>query len=348
MIKVRCLPALAWSGFGMLLLLLSTGCSALSMPDLPTPYPTEYLPTVLAMTVEAGRSATAAAQPVETDLPGLPTSSQVSPTATHKAASASAQPTRSPTPAKALPTATPTRLPSKTPTLTATPPLLQGEIQIFNPGPMSKVVSPLNVSATYRSVPGGYVMIELLAEPLQPGQAGRPLFSKLVRFAGGQALWLTFQEEIDFEISRVSEFAVLRFSTFDTYNRPVAVASVDLLLLSMGNSQLNPPGDLLQSIDIFEPTKNKLIQGGVLTVSGMTRPEGDQILHFELVAQDERVVGTRDLFTVPAEDGKHISYSTTVEYQVTAATWVRLLAYYFDPRIPGYRQLTSVIILLSP
>ena len=74
---------------------------------------------------------------------------------------------------------------------------------------------------------------------------------------------------------------------------------MDLLLLQVGNSELNPAGSLLEPVTIHEPTKNKLIQGGVLTVSGMTRPEGDQILHFELVTQDKRVVGTRDLFTVP-------------------------------------------------
>lgn len=214
---------------------------------------------------------------------------------------------------------------------------------------MSKVASPLEISAYYHSVPGGYLLIELMAEPLQSSQEGRLLFSKLQRFAiGGEAFWSTYAQDLEFEIGRVSEFAVLRFSTFDTFERPVAINSVDLLLLQVGTSEFNPSGNLLAPIVIFEPPKNKLIQGGALTVSGMTRPEGDQILHFELMTQDKRVIGTRDLFTVPAADGKHIPFSTTIDYTVSEATWVSLIAYYLDPRIPGYRQLTSVPILLSP
>ena len=140
----------------------------------------------------------------------------------------------------------------------------------------------------------------------------------------------------------------LRFSVFDAFERPAAVGSVDLLLLQVGDNEFNPSGSLLEPIAIFEPPKNKLIQGGTLEVSGMTRPEGDQILHFELVTEDKRVVGTRDLFTVPTTDGKHIPFATTIDYSVSEATWVRLIAYYLDPRIPGYRQLASVPILLSP
>jgi hypothetical protein len=152
---------------------------------------------------------------------------------------------------------------------------------------------------------------------------------------------------LEFEI-RAFEFGVLRFSLYDAFERPAAISSVDLLLLQVGSSEINPPNNSLEPIAIFEPSKNKLIQGGTLTVSGMTRPEGDQILHFELVTQEKRVVGTRDLFTVSAADGKHIPYSTTIDYTVSEATWVSLIAYYLDPRIPGYRQLVSVPILLSP
>ena len=353
----RCLPALLTTSLGLLILMFSAGCSALSLPDLPTPYPTEYLPTVLAMTVEAGKQArTASVQPSDT----LPAATPPPLTQTDSIAlpSATLSPDNTQPPASATPTAgtplptptrTRTRIPSKTPTITPTPGIPPSEIQLLRPGPMSKVASPLDIAAYYDVVPDGYMLIELLAEPLQPEQDGRMLLTKLQRFIGAEeAFFTTFTQELDFEIGRLSEFAVLRFSTYDSYERPASVSSVDLVLLQVGNSEIKPPGSLLSPIAIFEPSKNKLIQGGTLSISGMTRPEGDQILHFELVTTDQHVLGTRDLFTIPAPDGKHIPFSTNIDYQVSKTTWVRLVAYYLDVRIPGYRQLSSVPVLLSP
>jgi hypothetical protein len=343
----RCLPALIYCSLGLLIVMLSAGCSAQAGGNLPTPYPTEYLPTVLAMTVEAGRQEkTASAQPTATRPTQTPRPTTARPTATSSPVSPKPSATR--TPQTPLPTPTRTRIPSRTPTITPTPGIPPGEIQFSRPGPMSKVISPLDTNVYYHSEPGGYLLVELLAEPLQSGQAGRLLLSKLQRFGGGEPFWATYNQDLEFEIGRVSEFAALRFSIFDSFERPAAVSSVDLLLLQVGNNEFNPSGSLLEPIAIFEPPKNKLIQGGTLEVSGMTRPEGDQILHFELVTEDKRVVGTRDLFTVPAPDGKHIPFATTIDYSVSEATWVRLIAYYLDPRIPGYRQLASVPILLSP
>ena len=124
MIKERCLPALFYYSLGLLIVMLSAGCSALAAPDLPTPYPTEYIPTVLAMTVEAGRQEkTGSARPTAT-VPSAtprPTTGVAPPPPTNarfgqRAATAHAY--RRATP---LPTPTRTRIPSKTPTITPTP-----------------------------------------------------------------------------------------------------------------------------------------------------------------------------------------------------------------------------------
>lgn len=330
--------------------MLSAGCSTLKLENLPTPYPTEYLPTVLAMTVEAGRQTrtaaalqTTASLSITTPQPTSTIQATVNPTDTQEVV------IESPTAILPQVSSTVTRIPSKTPTFTATPVIPAAEIQILSPGPMSKFISPLEVSAYYHSLPGGYILVELIAEPLKEGEAGRLLFSKLQRFSsGGEAFWITAREALEFEISRVSELAVLRYSIFDSYDRLVAVTSVDYVLLQVGQNEINPSASLLEPISIFEPNMNKLIQGGSLSVSGMARPDGDQILHIELVTQDNRVVGTHDFFTTATADGKHVPFSTTVDYQVSGATWVRLIIYYHDVRIPGYRQLSSVPILLSP
>jgi hypothetical protein len=155
-------------------------------------------------------------------------------------------------------------------------------------------------------------------------------------------------ETLEFELSRVSELADFRILTFDPYGRPVAAASVELILLQVGQNLLNPPGDLLQSLVIFEPRPNILIQGGSLIVSGMARPLDDQPLLFQLVSADGTVLGTRQLFLSPDPAGNHLPFTIDVPYSVTSPTWARLIFSESGRRIPGVRQLTSLEVLLSP
>src|SRR5690349_8155323 len=99
------------------LLGLLAACSAPPASPMPTAYPSRYLPTVIAMTAEA-------ANQLRTQV-ALALTPAVTPTDIPEA-------TLSPTP---RPTFTQTTIPGHE----------QAAIQIFAPGPMSKVVSPINL-----------------------------------------------------------------------------------------------------------------------------------------------------------------------------------------------------------
>ncbi len=213
---------------------------------------------------------------------------------------------------------------------------------------MSKVVAPLGVNAYLKTVPGGSMRVELWVEPLRQGEDARLLLREVTNFSSNPSSWIYFTKELDYEISRVSELGQLRIGTYDPYDRPVAVSSVDLLLLSVGESDLNPSGDALEYILIQEPGASKLIQGGAVIVSGLVRYHPDQFLLVELVASDGTVVGYRQLFVTPQGDGSHTPFSIDVPYQVSAPTWVRLLVEESSWRIPGVVHLSSVEVLLSP
>ena len=98
---------------------------------------------------------------------------------------------------------------------------------------------------------------------------------------------------LDFEILSAAELARLVISAEDVYGRLIEVNSMDLVLLSQGMTELNPPSGLQQRIIIQDPVEKALIQNGSLIVSGRARPETDQPLRVMLVGENGHVLGQR-------------------------------------------------------
>ena len=342
----------------LLLAVLTAGCADLFSSKLPTPYPTDYIPTVIAMTLAAGQPSAAQSTPDQTTaaqetVPEAAALGSASPTLPQPSATPRPLNTVTDTPVPVTPTtsaanATPTRRPSPTPTLTPTPGIPNAAIQIASPGPLSRIVSPLQLTATLRSVPGGSFHVELWAEPLQPGGEPRLLLREVTNFISNPSPWIFLDEALEFELSRVSELAELRVLTYDAYGRPVAAASVGLILLQLGENQLTPGVDAQEPLVIFEPTPNILIQGGTLIVTGMARPLDSQPLLIELVAADGSIAGVQQLFLTPDPAGEHITFAVEVAYSVASPTWTRLTISQSGVRIPGLRLLNSLEVLLSP
>jgi hypothetical protein len=345
----------------MLLVMLGVSCSDFQITPLPTAFPPDYLPTLIALTVQVGKTtiSTLVATPTRANTPAdFP---PVSPTSTPPALTPTAgdsptplaldqNPTSSPAPSATSTvglSASPIYRPTRTPTITPTPTLPVADIQYVMPGPMSRVVSPLHLIANLRSVPSGSYHVELWIEPLQPGGEPRLLYREVERLISNPVNWVYIDQDIQFELNRVSEFAQLRLSAFDQYDRPVSINSLDLLLLSMGPSSLTPASWKTEPIVIREPTPNQLIQGGKLIVSGEVKPSADFLL-VELVTFDGIVVGYRQVYVTTSADGSYVPYAVEVPYQVQVATWVRLRVSESSTRIPGMDHLSSIEVLLSP
>ena len=348
------------------LILLGVGCSNLVYTPAPTPYPADYVPTIIALTVQAGEAAEITPSPVvaapqdTSTIPPSPTAEVIiatsgpSPTAlafeptstagTNSAVTPSPAPSATPT---QNPLATRTRRPTRTPTITPTPPIPNAGIQIKQPGPMSRVASPLGLIANLRSVPSGTYRTEIWIEPLQPGGEPRLLYREVHRLINEPIDWVYMDPDIQFELSRVSEFGQLRMGMYDILGRAVSVNSIDLILLSMGPSDITPTGDLSEPIVIREPTSNHLIQGGTVIVSGRARPS-ERVMLAELVTSDGMVVGYNEVFLTPDPDGAYVPFSLEVPYNVASGTWVRLQLSESGVRIPGVEHLASVEVYLSP
>ena len=297
------------------LLGLIVGCTPQTSSPVPTPYPPEYLPTVVALTAEAiAQSASDSA--TITALASIPTEL---PTETP-------EPTLTYTPG---PTFTPTAIPEHK--------LIAIEIQA--PGPMSKVVSPLNLRMNIISGDSKRVQIDLF------GEDGRLLARTVKRNVPTSTDGILQTAKITFEIPAAAELGRLTISTFDKAGRITALNSVRVLLLSSGANEINPTGNPSEPVGVVEPLLKDEISGGVLTVRGDVWPFNLQPVIMELIDPNGKSIGLR-ILTVETIDPQ--KFDTTIPYKISEPTVARLTIHQDDDRVPGLFYVYSQEVMLNP
>jgi len=317
-------------------ILISVGLSSCTVfllrSDSPTLIPAEHLPTAIALTAQALISQSAYATPEATLEISEPTTTL---TIDIEAEVSLTEIPETPEPVVASTAPMGTRTPFPPPTIPYAP------IQILNPGTLSKVTSPIELHAFMLPGDAGRARVELF------GEDGRLMYRKLFIFSSPAGVQTNLVTEIDFEIKGVAETATLVISTDDWYGRIKALSSEDLILLSLGDSDINPPGDHLASIIFQEPTPNILIQGGTFVVSGLVRTATDLPLLIELITTDGKVIGNRLAGIAPGQAGQHRIFAAEINYKVDSPTWVRVTASEWNKWLTGKATLASVEVLLS-
>ncbi len=295
------------------LLGLLAGCSPLvpaTQNPIPTPYPPGYLPTVIALTVDAAN--VAATQAAITIFPtGSPTNIP--------------EPTLTPTP-KA--TFTATTIPGHEP----------ASIQILSPGPMSKVVSPIILKMNIVSGESQKTQIDLYAED-------GSLLSRIVKKVPLSGDGVFQQIKIPFEIRAAAEVARITISTTDKSGRTQALNSVRVLLLSSGGNEITPPGNPSEPVGVFSPTLKDSASGGVLNVRGDVWPFNLNPVFFELIGPDGKSLGLR-ILTIDQLNPQ--LFQTTIPYKVSGPTLARLTIRQDDDRMNGLFYVYSQEIMLNP
>jgi hypothetical protein len=239
-------------------------------------------------------------------------------------------------------TPTITRTPTLTPTITSTATLNPKAIQlrIAAPGPMSKVISPIEFVAHISPDFVGTTRIELI------GEDGRSLFAKSFRtFATESTTKVT--QRVDFEIPGTAEVARLQISTYDKNGQMKAFNSVRLLLIAVGENQLSPPYPAVERTLLRLPKWGSEAVGGLLTVQGEMQPINKQPVIVELFGADGSLLGSR-LLTFGPDNGTYQPFNTIIPYQVEAKTDARLVIHQDDDRLIGLAYLYSVELQISP
>ncbi len=364
--------------------LLLAACVTPFASDLATPLPPEYLPTAAALTMaalQAGQptatrpalsdvsptaetvvtqAAPATALPTTPPGParlpsrtatGLPAASS---TATNSPATQAATPEPSSSPTAGQPTPTITLAPL--PVLQATgvvsapfgatdtpaPPIPDARIQIYQLGELSKVISPINVSLRLTCGDGKVVRIEL------HGEDGRLLARDVRQYERVPWDAARIGMNLDFEINAAAELGRLVISAEDSFGRLIEVNSMNLILLSHGLTELNPPSGLQQRIIIQDPQEKTLVQGGKLIISGRARPETSQPLRVMLVAEDGRILGQRLAGVTVIVPGDYGTFLAEVPYTITDVTPALLTVFEEGGTVSEVSFLTSLKVILAP
>jgi hypothetical protein len=298
------------------LLGLVAGCTAPALSPVPTPYPPEYLPTVIVLTANA-------ANVIETETALASTPLSV-PTDTLEITVSS----------------TPWRPPglSFTETPTPIPWHAAGAVQFISPGPMSKLVSPIQLVATVVAGESEKVQIDLY------GEDGR-LLSRAVRLLGRRTKGALLSLKITFEIRAAAELGRITISTLDESGRIQALNSVRVLLLSSGVNEINPPGNPSEPVLVFSPMAEEAVSGGVLNIKGDIWPFSIQPIVLELISPEGKSIGLR---VITVEDINPQLFETSIPYKVTEPTSARLIIRQSDDHMPGRFYIYSQVVLLNP
>ena len=289
-----------------------TGCEMPGIASPPTPYPPDFLPTVVYLTAQSINSTREAG---------------FTPTATPTLLA----PTALPIPANGTP------LP--TATFTPGPNIPTSAIQINAPGPMSRVASPLEIQAIVVAGASHRDEVDLF------GEDGTLLSRSLLvvpGYPGGDLL----KVKMPFEIRAAGETATVQISTKDAHGRVQSLNFVQVLLISSGASQINPPGNnIYERVAFYELPIDAHISGGSLAVKGRYAPVNSKPTILELVADDGTSLGLRVL-NLSGGDGQY--FDTTIPYKVKQLTAARLYLYQDSDVIQGRAYIYSQPLALNP
>jgi hypothetical protein len=231
---------------------------------------------------------------------------------------------------------------TRTPTISPTPTLPRAYLIFLRPGPLSKLVSPILLEAAAHTGANGDIRVELV------GEDGQVIMRKILQVSTEAELQFFLSTNVEFEISTVAEAARLQISVDDVFHRPVALASVDIILLSIGENDRNPVSDGIEPFIIRQPKPDQVISGGKVTLEGMARPFNQQPLQMELITEQGAVVGVKQVFLTPNPDGKYVPFRVEIPYSVTQARGVRLVIHQDGEHIPGIIALNSLTLYLMP
>ncbi len=292
--------------FGSLAGLLA-GCALPGATSIPTAYPANYLPTVIYLTAESINATKAA---------------EITPTLAV--------------------TDTPTPIP-ETPSPTVVPTLGPGfqlsAIQINKPGPMSKVASPLELNVLAYPGKSNKVEFDLY------GEDGR-LLGRTIQYAPQRPLGDYLYVKIPFEIRAVAEVGIIQVSTKDDLGNVQALVSDRVLLISNGDSIINPPGNTIyERAALNNLPDNPTVSGGVLSLQGEFQPYNRQPVVFELISNDGKSLGLR-LLNFPNLNMQN--FSTTIPYKVDVQTQARLFIRQADDLLSSPAYVYSEIVILNP
>jgi hypothetical protein len=219
----------------------------------------------------------------------------------------------------------------------------EAELIIKRPGQLSRIVSPFRVIAYVDPGPDRRVQVALL------GEDGRTLASKRVRameFLGlDNGNMIT---DLEFEIDALSELGRLEISVYDEFGRVKAMNSVNIILLSVGETDRNYTPEAQERIIIQYPLANYMVEGESLLVSGSVRTTSEKPLSLTLIDEQGNLVGQGESTVVLSDDQSSGLFIGEIPFSVDTPIWVRLSVAIPGDRISGFQYIKTLEMVISP
>jgi hypothetical protein len=192
------------------------------------------------------------------------------------------------------------------------------QLNIIDPGPDSKIASPLQISAYAFPGADGKVTLQLW------GEDGRLMADQLIKLKATTS-GVTFVSQIPFEITAGGESAVVTLTSFDSSGRRIAVNSVPLTLMQIGNSSIETGGFAKQPFVLTSPAANSTVSGGILHLTGYAHPFSQAPLIVELIKDNGSIVASKQIKIAAPDPGQnYAAFSFDLSYSVSEATSVRI------------------------
>ncbi len=239
------------------------------------------------------------------------------------------------------PTAIMSRIAVSTPTVVSPLFPVPYKLNIIAPGPMSKVISPINFFVQIDPDYTGTTRIELI------GEDGRELFRKVMKTYPNVGYFTKVDIKIDYEIRVAAEIGKLQISTYDPNGRMQAFNSVRLLLQSIGDNIINKVVNEQERILLRNPKKGNEFKSGNLSVEGEIIPSSDLPILFEVLDENGKVIGSR-IVQLDSSSGTYQPFLTTIKFHVAKKTMGWLAIHQPDDRLDGLAYYYSRAIVLLP
>ena len=215
-------------------------------------------------------------------------------------------------------------------------------ILILEPGPGSRLVSPLNVAGIADSTFEQNLVVRVL---LDDGSEIALMPTTIQSELGQRG---EFQVEIPFSISGESQAFIQVFSSSPRDGGITHLASTGVLLADTGPADIRSVEAHPEQIQITNLAPGDSLSGGVAHVEGFALASFEQTLVVDILDVDGSVLGSQPLIVDSPEWGQPGPFQVDVPYSVTTSGAGRIVVRDPSPAFAGDVHVASIEVNLNP
>lgn len=216
-------------------------------------------------------------------------------------------------------------------------------LNITKPGPNSKLSSPIMVNGYAYPGYDNKVTVQLY------GEDGRLMANQEITLQKSESGWVSFSTQIPFTLLTAGESASLMLVSYDAFGRRIAMCNIPLLLMQIGDSEIEPAGFSYAPSYMTSPENASAVSGGMLHVEGYAHPYNTDPVIIDVINEDGTIILTQIVPIHSVGDANYMYFSADIPYSVNSATPVRLTIRQMMNHSPYLDLgLSSITLILKP